>query len=158
MKEPVHEHVRTLSPELIGVYRIPFSLKTLRGAEEAVPLAYDGIWRWLEALRTMTRVVCVEMWVDTTPADFAVEWFQTTHPDYRDDNCQVPYDERWLTADGACELQSVPSGARCRLAFFLHEVGEATHLWTPWKSSFPLAPKRRMPRRLRRLMEYEYPT
>ncbi len=148
-------------PEVIGVYKLPLSLGLLRKLEASVALLYEGPWRWIEALRQHTRIICVEMWVDTTPEAFSIDWYCPSPPELRDSNSQVPYDEHWLTHDGGSVIEvrwpEFPRGPRCRVAFFLHEMGQGSRLWTPWSTNHLLTPRRRMPSRLRRIMRYDTP-
>ena len=110
--------------------------------------------------------VLVEALIDRQPSAIDVASFTQADPNADRSNWQVPYDERYLNADGTGEisqrwatgwspLPGVAEPATTRLVFFFHFLDPTRPLLTP-DGEVPLPAANAMPPRLE-FVEYESP-
>ena len=111
-------------------------------------------------------VALVEVDVDRSPSGVDVGTFTQEDPGVDQANWQVPYDERYLNADGTREIgerwatgwdpqPGVVEPATTRLVFFFHFLDSSRPLKSP-DGDIPLPAPSSMPARLS-FVEYEAP-
>jgi hypothetical protein len=141
---------------VLGAYPVPFTDELFAAAMD---MKYGGLElsrREQEAAEQAIRaelasIALIEAEVSDVDSEFDVTDF--TQPD----SDQVPYDEAYLSADGARVLTrgfDVPKERVLRLAFFLHFFDWALPLCTSY-GEVPVPPPATMPSRLAALMPYE---
>lgn len=100
----------------------------------------------------------VEMLLDLSSDE--IDWDAIVVPDEEldEDEWQCPYMEQYLTEDGTAKLcetydEPDPAVSPCRVAFFIYKEG-AKLLRTPY-GEFELTPSGKIPKHLKKLIEFE---
>jgi hypothetical protein len=112
-----------------------------------------------ETDREFSNAVLIEIAVAYPDASFSVDAFVQPNPNVPDSQWQVPWLERFLTADGTALLDNVSHGTlprqnHYRVVFYIHEWKQENGLTGPY-GAVALLPVQPMPERLWRLAPYE---
>jgi hypothetical protein len=112
----------------------------------------DGAFR-----NRFSNIYLVEVLIERLDSDFDPGTFTQEQAGAPRDNWQVPYDEKFLDADGISE-RSPPSGlSSTRLAFFMHDLNPSRPLQTQY-GPVSLPQPTPMPVRLSSLFRYFPPS
>jgi hypothetical protein len=100
-----------------------------------------------------SNLYLVEVLIERFDSNFDSGTITQELPGAPRDNWQVPYDERFLDADGISERSSPSGFSAMRLAFFMHDLDVSRPLETPY-GSVALPIPTAMPGRLSSLFRY----
>ena len=136
-----------------------FLIQQGRG-DELVPLSDEEKREMREETdREFANAVLIEIAVAYPDASFSVDAFVQPNPNLPNSQWQVPWLERFLTADGTALLDNVTHGtlpreSHYRVVFYIHEWKQEHGLNGPY-GAVALLPVQPMPERLWRLAPYE---
>lgn len=143
--------------KVLGLYRVPCTDKLFKEAFEfkfGYPMSKTEKAEAKTFLREeLSNIVLIELLIEgaATPPDMGLFCQQ--------DGDQVPYDEHYFTLDGkkviADNFDAPPPAEAYRVGFFLHFFDSAKPLVTPW-DVIPLPQASELPKRLAKLMPYEF--
>ena len=119
----------------------------------------EKVERLRNGLDCLRSCVLIEVWVDTTPQDFDLGRCCQERP--TTPSTQVPCDDTWLDASGrhvVGKFDKLPRQSRARVAFFLYYFQADRPIYTLRDEPLTCPSPRHMPRRLRQIMKWDYPT
>jgi hypothetical protein len=143
--------------QALGVFQWPVTARSVKSL--AMEMFGSSSRKALSiARKQLASLAVIELQVGVIPRGFDIGDLTQVPAEERDGSEQVPFDERFWSADGKSEIGfSMPERAPFRIVFFMHFFKKRLPLFLSDGTVVPLPPMAKLPSRLKSKLVYEAP-